>query len=227
MQVVGVHQVGEGEVDEPEGAAERHRGLASGGRERHEALALASCENDRENRGAGHGPSLGGARSAGQGPPAREAPGRYRGGMRVDLLTREYPPHVYGGAGVHVAELATGARGRCSTSACGASMVPATSRGWSGLLLGGRPATRPRRARARNLPMARDCKRRRPSPLPHVVRQHGGPPRRRSARHPARAHGALARTPAAVEGRATRRRVSRLLVDRADAPTRRPPASSP
>ena len=26
--------------------------------------------------------------------------------MRIDLLTREYPPHVYGGAGVHVAELA-------------------------------------------------------------------------------------------------------------------------
>ena len=25
--------------------------------------------------------------------------------VRVDLLTREYPPHVYGGAGVHVAEL--------------------------------------------------------------------------------------------------------------------------
>ena len=25
--------------------------------------------------------------------------------MRVDLLTREYPPEVYGGAGVHVAEL--------------------------------------------------------------------------------------------------------------------------
>ena len=27
--------------------------------------------------------------------------------MRVDLLTREYPPHVYGGAGVHVAGLTT------------------------------------------------------------------------------------------------------------------------
>ncbi|GEL93387.1 glycogen synthase [Cellulomonas composti] len=26
--------------------------------------------------------------------------------MRVDLLTREYPPNIYGGAGVHVAELA-------------------------------------------------------------------------------------------------------------------------
>ncbi|MFY9262035.1 MAG: glycogen synthase [Actinomycetaceae bacterium] len=26
--------------------------------------------------------------------------------MRVDLLTREYPPHIYGGAGIHVTELA-------------------------------------------------------------------------------------------------------------------------
>ncbi|WP_022867898.1 glycogen synthase [Schaalia vaccimaxillae] len=26
--------------------------------------------------------------------------------MRIDLLTREYPPHIYGGAGVHVLELA-------------------------------------------------------------------------------------------------------------------------
>lgn len=26
--------------------------------------------------------------------------------MRVDLLTREFPPHIYGGAGVHVSELA-------------------------------------------------------------------------------------------------------------------------
>lgn len=26
--------------------------------------------------------------------------------MRIDLLTREYPPHIYGGAGVHVTELA-------------------------------------------------------------------------------------------------------------------------
>ena len=25
--------------------------------------------------------------------------------MRVDLISREYPPEVYGGAGVHVAEL--------------------------------------------------------------------------------------------------------------------------
>ncbi|MGW2858602.1 glycogen synthase [Streptomyces sp. SDr-06] len=30
--------------------------------------------------------------------------------MRIDLLTREYPPEVYGGAGVHVAELTRGLR---------------------------------------------------------------------------------------------------------------------
>ncbi|GAB3272528.1 glycogen synthase [Microbacterium lacusdiani] len=30
--------------------------------------------------------------------------------MRVDLLTREYPPEIYGGAGVHVAELAKALR---------------------------------------------------------------------------------------------------------------------
>lgn len=31
--------------------------------------------------------------------------------MRVDLMTREYPPHIYGGAGVHVNELAKVLRG--------------------------------------------------------------------------------------------------------------------
>ncbi|MGV9769294.1 glycogen synthase [Microbacterium sp. NPDC003461] len=32
--------------------------------------------------------------------------------MRIDLLSREYPPEVYGGAGVHVAELARALRAR-------------------------------------------------------------------------------------------------------------------
>ena len=31
--------------------------------------------------------------------------------MRVDVLSREYPPEVYGGAGVHVAELVRSLRG--------------------------------------------------------------------------------------------------------------------
>ncbi|HIZ99339.1 MAG TPA: glycogen synthase [Candidatus Janibacter merdipullorum] len=35
--------------------------------------------------------------------------------MRVDILTKEYPPAVYGGAGVHVAELTRALRGRGDT----------------------------------------------------------------------------------------------------------------
>lgn len=38
--------------------------------------------------------------------PAPRPGERPDGALRVDLLTREFPPHVYGGAGVHVAELA-------------------------------------------------------------------------------------------------------------------------
>ena len=32
--------------------------------------------------------------------------------MRVDVLSKEYPPEVYGGAGVHVAELVRALRAR-------------------------------------------------------------------------------------------------------------------
>ena len=39
----------------------------------------------------------------------------YAGEVRVDILTKEYPPVVYGGAGVHVAELARALRGRGDT----------------------------------------------------------------------------------------------------------------
>ncbi|MET3452827.1 glycogen synthase [Curtobacterium sp. 1544] len=38
--------------------------------------------------------------------------------MRVDLLTREYPPEVYGGAGVHVAELTAALRSGTDTEVC-------------------------------------------------------------------------------------------------------------
>ena len=37
--------------------------------------------------------------------------------MRVDVLTREYPPEVYGGAGVHVAELVRALRARSDVEA--------------------------------------------------------------------------------------------------------------
>src|SRR3712207_2391018 len=41
-----------------------------------------------------------------QDTPAEAVPESADDGLRVDLLTREYPPEVYGGAGVHVEYLA-------------------------------------------------------------------------------------------------------------------------
>ena len=32
--------------------------------------------------------------------------------MRIDILSKEYPPEIYGGAGVHVAELTRALRRR-------------------------------------------------------------------------------------------------------------------
>lgn len=43
--------------------------------------------------------------------PATSDTVEYRRRMRVDLISREYPPEVYGGAGVHVAELVRALRG--------------------------------------------------------------------------------------------------------------------
>jgi starch synthase len=51
------------------------------------------------------------------GCPARRARGivgNYGAGMRVAMMTREYPPEVYGGAGVHVTELVAQLRRLCA-----------------------------------------------------------------------------------------------------------------
>src|SRR4051812_31040747 len=51
------------------------------------------------------GNRVGRARSASRPPSSVVA-------VRVDVLTKEYPPEIYGGAGVHVAELVRALRGR-------------------------------------------------------------------------------------------------------------------
>jgi starch synthase len=77
--------------------------------------------------------------------------------MRVDLLTREYPPHVYGGAGVHVEELARVLRShmdvrvRCFDG-------PRDEPGVTGYgALGGGVGDASLDVLAHNLPMAHDC----------------------------------------------------------------------
>lgn len=77
--------------------------------------------------------------------------------MRVDLLTREYPPHVYGGAGVHVEELArvlrshVDVRVRCFE---GSRDEPGVT-GYAAL--GGGVGDASLDVLAHNLPMAHDC----------------------------------------------------------------------
>ncbi|MEX0913519.1 MAG: glycogen synthase [Demequina sp.] len=77
--------------------------------------------------------------------------------MRVDMLTREYPPHIYGGAGVHVNELAAVLRAhlevqvRCFDGPREADGVT----GYSALGEGVGDAALD--VLATNLPMARDC----------------------------------------------------------------------
>ena len=76
--------------------------------------------------------------------------------MRVDLLSREYPPYVYGGAGVHVAELArvmrplADVRVRCFDG-------PRDEVGVEGYTLGNATGDPALDVIALGLPMARDC----------------------------------------------------------------------
>ena len=135
--------------------------------------------------------------------------------MRIGLLTREFPPDVYGGAGVHVEYLVRELRKLVDVDVhCfgepragrEAHEVPHTLGAANAALqtLGRRPGDRRR---------GRWVRRR---PLPHLVRQHGRPPRRPAPRHPARRDRALPRAAPAVEGRAARRWLRALVVGRAD-----------
>jgi len=77
--------------------------------------------------------------------------------MRVDLLTREYPPHIYGGAGVHVTELAGVLRDHIDVRVR-AFDGPRDEPGVTGYeALGGGVGDASLDVLAHNLPMARDC----------------------------------------------------------------------
>ena len=173
---------------------------------------------DRRRQGRGPGPWIrrvaerrhrdrqgrGGAEVSG---PADDAADR----LKVALLTREYPPEVYGGAGVHVeylarelapfVDLTVHCQGKPRSTAVGAQPVEPA--------VGGE--LRPADAldgpvdgrRARRLPARA---------LPHLVREPGRAHRRAAARDPACRHHALAGASAAVEGRAARRRLRALVV---------------
>ena len=138
--------------------------------------------------------------------------------MRVDIITKEYPPEIYGGAGVHVTELVkalreldgrAGARVRRSR----ATRTGTTAYGVPAELVDANARDPDPRHRSRD----RDgCRGRRRRAQPHLVRELRRAPRVAAARHPAHRDGAQPRAAAAVEGRAARRRLRRVELDRED-----------
>ena len=148
--------------------------------------------------------------------------------MRIAILTNEYPPNVYGGAGVHVEyltrELArlderTAPRGRAVLRRSGRADRDPSRRRHSGLRRDSRagPAAREAlRHDAAGPDHERQARRRRHRALPHVVHAPGGLPREVSAGRAARPDDAFARAAPAVESRAAGHGVSRVDLDRAD-----------
>ena len=147
--------------------------------------------------------------------------------MRVALLTREYPPEVYGGAGVHVEYLArelSRLRGRHRPRV--GRRAPCGAHG------GGHDAGTRWRATRRELAALRAVSidltmaaggGRRGRALAHLVRELRRASREAALRHPARRDRPLPRAAAAVEGGAARRRLrlssfcERTALENADA----------
>ena len=136
--------------------------------------------------------------------------------VRIGLLTREYPPDVYGGAGVHVEYLVPRA--------------PRAHRRRRALLRRDRARHRPTRtpvpaglagANAAlqtlgvDLSMVDALGDADLAALAHLVREHGRAPGKLLYGVPHVRHGALAGAAPAVEGRAARRRLPALVVGRA------------
>ena len=164
-----------------------------------------------------------GQRAEGVGFPRLGMTVRARVGPCASTSSARIPAGVYGGAGVHVAELVAGLRERgdidVQVRCFGAPRDEPGTTAYADLP---ELAQRQRRAAARSASTShgRRLRRRRPRALPHLVRQHGRPPRLAAARHPARRDRPLPRADAALEGRAARRRLPRLVAGPSARPTR-------
>ena len=218
LEVARVHDVGQGEVDQPVDAAERHRGLGAVGGQRHQPLALATGQHDRQDVLPARYERSCLERSGDRRHNAR--PGALGWiVMRVDVLSQ----------GVPARDLR---RRRRPRRRAGPGAACRRRRRRAGALLRWRSATSPAPRRTptrRSSPTAnardpharrrpRDGRRlrgRRRRALAHLVRQHGRPPRLAAARRPARRDRAQPGADAAVEGRAARRRVRRVELGRA------------
>ena len=145
--------------------------------------------------------------------------------MRILFMTNEYPPNIYGGAGVHVEYL--------SKELAKLAEVEVRSFHEQSFVDGAadRPRHQDRRHPVRRLPGAADLAaagachlprlqrpghRRRHRPLPHLVRAFRRHPRQAAVRHAAGHHRALAGAAAPVEARADRPRLRPVELGRED-----------
>lgn len=135
-------------------------------------------------------------------PYAAIRPGTSVVDMRVDIVTKEYPPEIYGGAGVHVTELVRALRERMDAAVrVGAAFAEQDTTAY-GVPAELQPGER-RDPDARHRSGDRVGHRRRGRRAqPHLVRELRRPSRGPSARHPhiVTAHSP---SPSAREGRAT------------------------
>ena len=213
-QVPGIHQIRQHEVDEPEISAERNGWLCAVGGQRPQPLSLTTGENDAENSGFddhGTNPIR---------PPHTSLSGCLRSPvrlitMRTAILTREFPPDIYGGAGVHVDYLVRELRKLIDIDvhAFGDDRPGAFGHQPAPDVADANPALA---TLSVDLSMAAACGRRRPGPFPHLVREHGRARIQAAVRHPACGDGALARAAPPVEGRAARRWVPAVQLGRED-----------
>ena len=142
--------------------------------------------------------------------------------VRVALLTREYPPEVYGGAGVHVEYLARElARLEDVTVHCWGADRPDAGRpavalpAWEALA-GDEPHPAALQAVSIDLAMAAGVEGAERRAQPHVVREPRRPPGEAALRRAARRDRAQPRAAAPVEGRAARRRLRAVDLLRAN-----------
>ena len=131
--------------------------------------------------------------------------------MRVAMMTREYPPEVYGGAGV-TSPSSSRSCAICAKSTCTAWARRATGRSWHSPIPRCWAPTRRLSTLSADLTMANAARPGHRRAFAHLVRRPGRPPRRAAVRHPACADRAFARADAAVEGRTARRRLPGVVV---------------
>ena len=145
--------------------------------------------------------------------------------MRIMFMTNEFPPHIYGGAGVHVEYLSkelaklepVEVRSFQDQSFVDGQLTVRGTKVDGSQFAGCPGAADLAAARARHLPrLQRPGHRRRHRPLPHLVRALRRHPRQAAVRHAAGDHRPFAGAAAAVEARTDRPRLRAVELDRED-----------